>query len=181
MACAVIILFMKVIVSVAMSVNGMIAAHDGSEDFLSHQNWIAFAKLANKIGNNIWGRKTYEAVKAWPPQFLADIKDVTKIVISKGNNTQGDGFVFVNSPQSAIDYLKNHGFSEALVTGGQSVYSSFIKERLADEIIFTVEPALLGNGIPAFNFEAEPIKLKLLNMRNLEESLLELHYKVLWI
>jgi dihydrofolate reductase len=53
---------MKVILTMAVSANGIIATKDGSEDFLSHDNWIQFVKLANKIGCFIWGRKTYEAV-----------------------------------------------------------------------------------------------------------------------
>ena len=51
---------MKVILSMAMSVNGIIADEDGSEDFLSHDNWIAFTKLANKIGSYIFVKKMRE-------------------------------------------------------------------------------------------------------------------------
>lgn len=162
-----------------MTVNGMIADKDGSEDFLSHDNWIMFSKLANKIGNNVWGRKTYEAVKSWPPEFIAEIKNITKVVISKDYTSKDTDLIFVPSPKSAIDYLTKKGFKEMLVTGGQSVYSSFLRDGLVDEIIFDVEPALIGNGIKAFSFYGNPIKLKLIDFQKINDKLLELHYKVL--
>jgi len=34
----------------AISVNGIIARENGEEDFLSHANWIEFAKFSNKVG-----------------------------------------------------------------------------------------------------------------------------------
>ena len=49
----------------ATSINGMIARENGDEDFLSHDNWISFKKLAEEIGFFIIGRKTYEVVQKW--------------------------------------------------------------------------------------------------------------------
>ena len=38
---------MKVILYMAMSLNGYIARENGDEDFLSHENWNTFCELAN--------------------------------------------------------------------------------------------------------------------------------------
>jgi hypothetical protein len=56
---------MKIILTMAASANGIIATKTGSEDFLSHDNWIQFANLAKKVGCFMWGRKTYKAVMKW--------------------------------------------------------------------------------------------------------------------
>jgi len=56
---------MKVILFMAMSVNGCIARKNGDEDFLSHKNWEAFCNLAKECGCFIVGRKTFEAVQKW--------------------------------------------------------------------------------------------------------------------
>ena len=66
----------------AISVNGIIATKEGSEDFLSHDNWIQFVELAHKIGCFIWGRKTYDAVTKWKGDYLNDLKDVKKVAFS---------------------------------------------------------------------------------------------------
>lgn len=163
----------------AMSANGMIADESGTEDFLSHDNWIAFVKLAKKIGNFVYGRKTYEAVLRWPPNYLEDLNGVVKIVISKDKSLKVQkGFDRVGNPKDAIDYLKINGFDEVLVAGGSIVYGSFLKEGLADEIIIDVNPISLSHGVPAFGNDIPEVGLKLLSTDNIGEGIVELHYKI---
>lgn len=49
---------MKVILTMATSANGIIATKEGSEDFLSEENWKRFVHLAHTIGCFIWGEKS---------------------------------------------------------------------------------------------------------------------------
>ena len=171
---------MKVILTMAMSVNGMIADENGREDFLAHENWLAFIKLANKVGNFIYGRKTYEAVSEWPPNYLKDLNNVTKIVISQDESLNVQkGFVRVENPKQAILYLEKSGFDEVLVAGGSTVYSSFLKEGLASEIIVYANPIVLGSGKPIFNLDIQEIKLDLLGKTEIGNGIIELCYKVL--
>lgn len=170
---------MKVILSVAVSVNGMIADENGLEDFLSHKNWVAFTNLANKIGNNIWGRKTYEAVKSWNEDYLNDLKDVVKVVISSDKSINHEqGFEYASSPEEAISLLKDKGFEQVLVTGGSATYSYFLSHNLVDEIIFDLNPVILGKGKPAFSFDGNDVKLELLETNSLD-GIMEIHYKVI--
>ncbi len=170
---------MKVILSMAVSINGFIADENGSEDFLSHENWIAFIKLAKRTGNNIWGRKTYEVVKTWQKNYLDDLKNVNKVVISTDKDIQLlSDFTLVNSPKMAIDYLSKQGYMEILVTGGSSIYSTFLREKLVDEIIFDIDPTLISRGIRGFVFDGLPITLELLDIEKLPEGIVELHYRV---
>lgn len=164
----------------AMSANGMIADQYGAEDFLPHDNWIAFVKLAKKIGNFVYGRKTYEAVLGWPPNYIEDLSDVVKIVISKDKSLEVQGgFIQVDDPKQAISYLEKKGFGEALVAGGNTVYSSFLKKGLADEIIVDVNPITLSHGIPVFGEEVPNVKLELLGTNSIGEGIVELHYRLL--
>jgi len=62
--------------------------------------------------------------------------------------------------------------------GGSELVSSFIKERLVDEIIVTIAPVLLGSGIPLFrqnNFQT----LLRLNSTNRFNQFVELRYEVI--
>lgn len=171
---------MKVILTMAMSVNGMIADENGTEDFLPHDNWIAFVKLAKKIGNFVYGRKTYEAVLGWPPNFLEDLSSVVKVVISQDKSLKVQkGFVRADNPKEAIGYLEKNGFDEVLVAGGSTVYTSFLKEGLADEIIVDVNPIILSRGIPVFGKDIPEVGLGLLSTKDIGEGIVELHYKLL--
>ena len=170
---------MKVILTMAMSLDGMIADENGAEDFLPHDNWIAFVKLAKKIGNFVYGRKTYEAVLGWPPNYTEDLNDVVKIVISEDKSLDVQkGFIRVDNPKQAISYLEKNEFGEVLVAGGNTVYSSFLKEGLADEIIVDVNPVLLGCGIPVFGKDIPNLKMELLDTNSIDEGIIELHYKL---
>jgi len=109
---------MKVILSMAISANGIIATKEGSEDFLSHGNWIQFIKLVNKVRCFIWGRKTYEAVIKWEGDYLNDLKGAKKVVISNSDLKLKEGFILAHSPEEALQKLENEGFKEIILTGG---------------------------------------------------------------
>lgn len=171
---------MKVILTTAMSVNGMIADENGSEDFLAHENWTAFVKLANKVGNFVYGRKTYEAVLGWPQNYLKDLDNVVKVVISEDKSLDPQkSFVCIDSPKQVIDYLGERGCDQVLVAGGSSVYSTFLNEGLADEIITYVNPIVLGRGVPIFGEDIPESRLDLLSADTIDDGIVELHYKVL--
>lgn len=170
---------MKVILSMAVSVNGIIATKEGSEDFLPHDNWIRFVKLVNKVGCFIWGRKTYEAVIKWEGDYLNDLKDAKKVIISRSDLRLKEGFILAHSPEEALQKLENEGFKEVILTGGATNNSEFAKRGLIDEVIFDVNSVVIGEGITVFasaNFE---MKLQLLSSKKVSDDILELHYKVL--
>ena len=66
----------------AISANGFIASKDGSEDFLSHTNWVQFVKRAKQVGGFIYGKTTYESVITWGDEYLHGLSNVIKVVIS---------------------------------------------------------------------------------------------------
>src|SRR5689334_260684 len=118
---------MKIILTMAISANGIIATKQGNEDFLSHTNWLQFVKLANQIGCFIWGRKTYEEVIRWPKSYFADLAKVKKVIISRARISLADGFTHASSPEAALELLKSEGFDEAIITGGATINSEFAK------------------------------------------------------
>ena len=169
---------MKVILTMAISANGIIATKEGSEDFLSHDNWIQFVKLAHKIGCFMWGRKTYDAVSKWEGEYLNDLKDVRKVIISRSPIQLMEGFTLASSPEEALKQLESEGFNEAIITGGSTINSEFAKRGLIDEVILDVNPSILGEGIPVFAPHDFQLNLELANVERVGNELVELKYKV---
>ena len=169
---------MKVILTMAISANGIIATKNGSEDFLSHANWVQFVKLAKRVGCFIWGRKTYEAVIKWEGDYLKDLEGVKKIIISGSNIDLKAGFELAHSPEEALGVLENEGFKEAIITGGATINSEFAKRGLIDEVIFDVNPSILGNGIPVFQPEDFELKLEFIDAEKISDGIVELRYMV---
>ena len=169
---------MKVILSMAVSANGIIATKDGSEDFLSNVNWQQFVKLAKEVGCFIYGRKTYENVITWDNSYLDPLKDVKKLVISKSDFHPQEGFTIAHSPEEALQLLEKEGLQEVIVTGGSTISSEFAKRGLIDEVILDVNPSIIGEGIPVF-FPADiMMKLELVKFEKIGGDIIEIHYTV---
>ena len=73
--------------------------------------------------------------------------------------------------------LKNQQGKNIWIVGGGELLHSFLKEELVDELILTVAPTLIGNGIPLFkkgDFQTE-FFLKGIQRFN---QFVELHYEM---
>lgn len=171
---------MKVILTMAVSANGLIATKTGSEEFLSHTNtsWLEFSKLARKVGCFIWGRKTYEAVLGWQDDSLNDLAGIRKIVISGSDINLQDGFELAHSPGEALSILSNAGFTEVIITGGSITNSGFAKAGLINEVIFDVHPYLLGEGIPVFSPADFEMSLEFISAEEISDGIVKLRYRV---
>jgi dihydrofolate reductase len=161
---------MKIIMFMAMSVNGKIANIKGSEDFLSNKNWQAFTSIANKTGCVVWGRKTYDAVKKWDKKYLSSLKAEIIVVSHTGN---------IKNPKEAITYAKRKKYSTMILSGGSTLNKSFMEQNLVDEMILDVEPAILGEGKNLVEEGRYFHKLKLLKITKISKDIVQLRYKVL--
>ena len=172
---------MKITLFMTISVNGIIARENGDEDFLSDNNWNSFVEVVQEAGCVIWGRKTYEIVLSnYGEKYLNTIKDVKKVVVSTDLSFRvQDGIILVKSPEEAIESLRKLGFNSAVVSGGSSLNSSFVKENLINEIILNVEPVVVGKGIPLFSSQEFDLKLSEPKIENFVDGIIQLKYKVL--
>lgn len=170
---------MKVILFMAMSLNGMVARKDGDEDFLDQANWETFAELIKQHGCFITGRKTFELIQTWPDVNFDNIEAKLKIIVSKNEKLKLENpYVRASSPKEAIKIAEEQGFASAILVGGSTNNSAFLAENLIDEVILDIEPAIIGKGIPVFaegDFEA---RLKFVEMIKITEDILQVRYKV---
>lgn len=163
----------------AVSIDGFVAKKDDNTDFVSEIEWNSFRAMMKKVGNIIVGRKTFELMKK--RDELPGLDEVVLVVVT-GNrlfSVFDSRIKVVNSPMDALSFLRAEKFKEALVAGGGTVNSSFMEQKLVDEIYLDVEPVVLGDGIKLFFGKAFDLKLKLLGVKNLSEDELQLHYQVI--
>lgn len=172
---------MKIILFMATSANGMIASKDGSEDFLSDENWKQFVELATKIGCIIWGRRTYENVLSWDKKYLEQLKHIKKIILSNSEIKLVDGFDLAHSPADALKIIERLGFAEVIVTGGSQVNSSFAQEDMIDEVILDINPVIIGDGIPLFSTADLMLNMSLLESKIMKDGIIQLRYKSLLV
>lgn len=162
-----------------MTVNGKIARLNDTTDWISQQSWQSFVTMAQRVGNVIIGRRTYDIVK----KLGVQIKDVQTIVLTHNPplvSQSPSTIITTESPLQVINNLKQQGYKLALIGGGGILNKSFIEANLVNEVYIDVEPLILGCGIPLFadgDFEA---RLKLLGVKTLtNRQTVQLHYKVI--
>src|SRR3989338_8570587 len=167
---------MKVVIYMAISSDGFIAREDGSTNFVSDAEWINYSKFVNSAGNIIIGRKTYEIMKK--NKEFDKLGNIFVVVVSnKDIKTTEKNYLFVKSPQEALECLQKKNFNVAVVSGGAKINTSFVKENLVDEIVLDVESEILGKGIKLFD-DIEP-RLKLISKKRFGDNEFQCRYNVL--
>ncbi|TAE79361.1 MAG: dihydrofolate reductase [Bacteroidetes bacterium] len=76
----------------------------------------------------VMGRKTYESIGKPLPNR-------TNIIISSNPQFKADGIVSVSSLQSAVNYAKEMGETELMITGGATIYDQAMP--MVDKIYLT--------------------------------------------
>lgn len=171
---------MRVILDMAISPNGMIAREDGDEDWLPADGWDDFLKEAKRFNNIVMGRETYDQVTARYKDYNFDNVEVDhKVIVTKNPDFKApEGYVVVDSPEAAMDYIKTKNLSELFLIGGGKLNSAFIKRGLVDEIHLTINPYIIGKGRSFVGSEAFDLPLKLINSKIISGDRIAVTYQV---
>ncbi len=162
----------------AITANGYIARKNDETPW-SKEEWGSFFSKVKEAKNIVLGRKTFEMMKS--NGNLKEIGDPLVIVVSNKmkNNLDNPNYLFVNSPEQAIETLKEKGFNEVFIAGGAALNSSFMQKGLVDEIYLDIEPFVFGDGVKLFSENDFEANLELLSIKNLSKNVLQLHYRVI--
>ncbi|MEX2028362.1 MAG: dihydrofolate reductase family protein [Candidatus Curtissbacteria bacterium] len=170
---------MKIIMYPAISLDGFIAKRDGdSSSWVNQADEKRYQDEVKRCGAVIVGRVTYEQYKE---DFDSYGKDVTVFVCtSKNSHIDSNNVKFLNgSAEEIIGDISNCGFDDLVVCGGGEVNGMLASANLVDEIVVSIQPVVLGEGIPLFGSYKPQLKLKLLSVNQDIEGVVQNHYKVL--
>lgn len=169
---------MKVILYMGITPNGFIAKPDGDSEWTSEEDLNGFYQQSKRAGNIIMGKNTfYEASR----QGYFPFPDALNVVVSHEpiENKWGDTvLVTSDSPREILADLSGRGFATAFLAGGGTLNSSFMTEKLINEVYLDVEPLLFGKGIPVFASAEFECDLKLIEVNKLNSNTVQLHYEV---
>jgi dihydrofolate reductase len=172
---------MAVFVYVATSLDGFIAAPDGSVDWLMEVpnpdgSDFGFSEFMQGVDALVMGRNTFETVLgfgAWPydkPVFVLSetLSEVPEHLAGRAEIVQG--------PLDALlRRLEERGLRNLYVDGGR-VIQGFLAEDLVDELIITRVPIVLGEGIPLFGHSARRLRFDHRNTEVLAGTLVKSRY-----
>ncbi len=161
----------------AISIDGFIATLDDDTSWV--KDWDYFADSLKENDAVIYGRKTYDAMVEAGEFPLINIKNY--VLTSHPEKYQDrQEAVFTNkTPKELIKEISELGLSDIQIAGGGKNNFSFLEENLIDEIILDIHPIALGEGIKLFDGKEHKIKLEKLYVKELENGIVQVRYKVL--
>lgn len=169
----------KVILYIAMSIDGYIAKDDDNIDFLSTVEWpdedYGYAAFQKEVDTLIWGRKTYDKVLSFGIEFPH--KDKRCIVLSNNLKGKDENVEFYGGNlNDLIAQLKSEEGKDIYCDGGGEVVFELLKHDLIDKMIISVIPHLVGKGVRLFKDGRPEQSVKLLKSITYPSGLVQLWY-----
>jgi dihydrofolate reductase len=183
----------KLVLFMHISLDGFAAAANGGLDWISYDSELQqYADgIVATVGSPVYGRVTYELMAGYWPTVLNNpdanehskahaqwVDKATKIVFSKTmkkaewNNT----IVINDNIAEEINKLKQQPGKDLVIFGSPGLAHSFMELDLIDEYQLTLNPVLLGSGIPAYQNIKNKTSLKLVKTTPLKNGVVGLHY-----
>lgn len=170
----------KLILYIAMSLDGYIAKPGDDLSFLSvvekEGEDYGYADFVSTIDTVIMGRKTYDWVMKQVPEFPHADK-TTYIITKTPKLCIGNIHFYSGVLTELISKLKSESGKNIFCDGGAEVVNELLKNDLLDELIISVIPILVGNGIRLFKDNRPEQELKLIRTKTFDTGLTQLHYK----
>ncbi len=152
----------KVILNIAMSIDGYIARKDDSYDWIQGHGdrkvdtklKFDYPKWLDSIDIVVMGKRCFDL------NMHQEHKNKQILVASHTSQKDYDNISFTTDIETRIANEKKKGKSLYLFGGGKLI-QSLIEKDLIDEYIVGIIPEILGEGIPLFYPHKNAISLKL--------------------
>lgn len=168
---------MKVILYMAISVNGYITSGKDNSDWVSKEDWNEFDKLKRECGVMVMGKNTFQQFQDDFPQ-----EGALNIVMTHDRSLlekKIDNVFFTDkNPKELIKWVAEQGFKQLMIIGGMTLNTSFVKENLVDEIWLSVHPIMIGSGKTVIDKFEMFKKLTFIGSKELSEGLVQLRYRI---
>jgi dihydrofolate reductase len=171
----------KIVLYIAMSLDGYIARSNGSVDWLNGHGEVlevdnGYEEFYNNVDTIVMGRTTYEQVvnELSPDVWVYEGKKCYVFTKKECETNEKVEFTSESITNFVSDIKSQLGRDIWLVGGGKLIHE-FVRKNLVDKYVITVIPTILGKGIPLFIKENPEIKLKLIKTQTID-GMVELTY-----
>ena len=169
----------KVILYIAMSLDGYIAKPNDDMSFLSivekEGEDYGYSEFINSIDTVILGRKTYDWVMTQVQEFPHADKEAFVITRTVRPNV-GTTTFYTGNLRDLVLKLRAKAGKNIFIDGGAEIVNGLLKETLIDELIISIIPILVGSGTRLFNDGRPENELKLISSKQFEKGLVQLRY-----
>jgi dihydrofolate reductase len=172
----------KIILYIASSLDGFMAGRNGDISWLDPYQVegedYGYSEFLKTIDIIVMGSKTYEQVLnfgSWPYEgfktYVMTKRQLEPVDKAQVKFYSGDLDSFVHN-------IKRESHKNVWLVGGASLAQSFLERGFIDEMIISIIPVILGDGIPLFGRTQKDFRLELLKSGSYNNSIVQLHYKL---
>ncbi len=179
----------KVILDLAVTLDGFIEGPNGEVDWCIMDDEMAFDQFLSEVDIILYGRKSYDLWGEYTPsdtasecekQIWALVHSKKKIVFSTTSAGSGGPVQYItHNIEAEIRKLKQEPGKDMWLYGGASLISTFINLGLVDEYRLSVHPVVLGAGKPLFEGLQKRTSLTLTDVRTYNSGVVQLKYQVM--
>ena len=172
----------KIILYSAVSLDGFIAKNNGEVDWLKgYENEgtdYGYSEFYKSIESILMGKHTYEQILSFDIPFPYGNK--RNYVFSKTleSASSPNTKIIKERPLDFISELKKVSAKNIWLVGGGQLNGLLLKNRLIDELILSVIPVILGEGIPLFKNVQELIHFNLHKVEAFESGIAQQCYSL---
>ena len=148
----------RVVLSVAMSLDGYIADPQGGYDWIVMDPDIDFDAMFKRYDTVLMGRKSYDAAKR---SGYGMPKPQTYVFSKTLQQADAPGVTVSNDPRKTVTALKQQQGKDIWLWGGGELFRSVLELGLVDQLEVAIIPVLLGDGLPLLPRPGTRAKLKL--------------------
>lgn len=169
----------KLVLYIASSLDGFIAGPGDDLSFLDavqkEGEDYGYAQFIANIDTVIMGRKTFD----WVFQQIGSVPHpdkITYIITHTARPAIGKTCFWSGDPVALVRQLKTEPGRDIYCDGGATIIHQLLQADLIDELILSIIPILLGDGIRLFENRRDAFPLQLVSTQAYESGLCQLHY-----
>ncbi len=167
----------KVILALAVSLDGFIEGPKGEYDWCFTDQDYGLSDFFKRIDAMFIGRKTYEMMLNMGHVGGSGFPKLKEYIFSTTLNKVKDGAILIKGDmRPEVERIKKEEGKDIWLFGGAALTSSLLNSGLIDEISLAVHPVILGGGKPLFNNIKERVRLKLADTKTHSTGLVSLTY-----
>lgn len=170
----------KLILYIAMSLDGYIAGNDDDLGFLSVADTpgedYGYADFMQQVDTVIWGRRTFDKVLTFGEGVPH--RDKRVYVISRSRQGRAEHAEYAADVVALVKTLKAQEGKDIYCDGGADIVYTLLRHRLFDRLIVSIIPHMVGEGIRLFKDHNLAHTLKLKRSMTYPSGLVQLWYDV---
>ena len=159
---------------VAISLDGFVAGPDHGLDWLFTDGDYGYKQFYAGVAGLVMGRRTYDIVRGfgdWP------YGDRPSWVFTRSPVPAHENVTFVaGRPAELLPKIAAQAGGDLWLVGGGDLTASFMVAGLVDELILSIHPIVLGDGVRLFQRGIPRLDLELVNSETWASGLVQLTY-----